>query len=91
MRIFINIFLGEPDMNEVVGRIKVRIDRYLKTMESSSNQVGEIKRMMVIKEQMMRSWDNDATVEKAIDRVMEVVVNLMGGTLRSSFMDTKGT
>ena len=51
-------------MKEAVGRIKSRIDRYLE-MASSSNQVGEFERMMVIIEQMMRSWDNtDGSVNR---------------------------
>ena len=54
-------------MKEEVGRIKSRIDRYLK-MTSSNNQVGEFERMMMIVEQMMRSRDNDASVEKVVDR-----------------------
>ena len=58
-------------MKEAVGRIKSRIDRYLE-MASSSNQVGEFERMMVIVEQMMRSRDNDASVEKVVDRVVEI-------------------
>ena len=28
--------------------------------------------MMAIVEQMMRFWDNDASVEKAVDRVVEI-------------------
>ena len=54
-------------MKEAVGRIKLRIDKYLK-MASSSNQAGDFERMMVIVEQMMRSRDNDASVEKAVVR-----------------------
>ena len=41
-------------------------------MASSSNQAGEFERMMVIVEQMMRSRDNDASVEKVVDRVVEI-------------------
>ena len=41
-------------------------------MASSSNQAGELERMMLIVEQMMRSRDNDASVEKAVDRVEEL-------------------
>ena len=41
-------------------------------MASSSNQAGELERMMLIVEQMMRSRDNDASVEKAVDRVVEL-------------------
>ena len=51
--IFLDIFLGEPDVKEVVERIKARIDRYIE-MASSSNQLGELERMMEIFEQMMR-------------------------------------
>ena len=40
-------------------------------MASSSNQAGELERMMLIVKQMMRSRDNDASVEKAVDRVVE--------------------
>ena len=50
---FLDIFLGEPDVKEVVERIKARIDRYIE-MASSSNQLGELERMMEIFEQMMR-------------------------------------
>ena len=57
-------------MKEAVRRIKSRIDRYLE-MASSRNQVGEFERMMVIVKQMMRSRDNDASVEKVVDRVIE--------------------
>ena len=42
-------------------------------MRFSSNQVGESKRMMIIFEQMMRSQDNDASLEKAVDCVVEIV------------------
>ena len=57
-------------MKEAIGRIKSRIDRYLE-MASSSKQAEEFERMMVIIEQMMRSRDNDASVEKAVDRIIE--------------------
>ena len=70
MRIFATLF-GEPDVKEAVGRIKSRIDKYLE-ITSSSNQAGDFERMMVIIEQMMRSRDNDASVEKAVDRVIEI-------------------
>ena len=58
-------------MKESVGRIKSRIDRYLE-MASASNQAGEFEMMMVIVEQMMRSQENDASVEKVVDRVVEI-------------------
>ena len=54
-------------MIEAVGRIKSRINRYLE-MASSSNKAGEFESMMIIVEQMMRSRDNDASVEKVVDR-----------------------
>ena len=58
-------------MKEAVGRIKSRIDQNLE-MASSSNQAGELERMMIIVKQMMRARDNDASVEKAVDRVVEL-------------------
>ena len=72
-------------MNEAVGRIKSRIDRYLE-MASSSNQAGEFERMMVIVEQMMRSRDNDASVEKAVDRVIEIEGQFDGRNI-TKFLD----
>ena len=58
-------------MKEAVRRIKSRINRYLE-MASSSNQAGEFERMMAIVEQMMSSRDNDASVEKALEHVVEI-------------------
>ena len=58
-------------MKEAARRIKSRIDQYLE-MASSSNQAGEFERMMAIVEQMIRSEDNNASVEKAVDRVVEI-------------------
>ena len=58
-------------MKEVVRRIKARIDRDLQ-MASSSNQAGEFERMMAIVKQMMRSRNNDVSVEKAVERVVEI-------------------
>ena len=58
---------------------KARIKRYLE-MASSSNQTGEFERLMIVVEQMMRSWDKDASAEKAADRVVEIVGQLMEGT-----------
>ena len=72
-------------MNEAVGRIKSRIDRYLK-MASSSNQAKEFERMMVIVEQMMRSQDNDASVEKVVDRVVEIEGQFDGRNI-TKFLD----
>ena len=40
-------------------------------MASSSNQAGEFESMMAIVEQMMRSRDNDASLEKVVDCVVE--------------------
>ena len=72
-------------MKEAVGRIKLRIDRCLE-MASSSNQAGEFERMMVIIEKMMRSRDNDASVEKAIDCVVEVEGQFNGRKI-TEFLD----
>ena len=41
-------------------------------MASLSNQAGELERMMLIVKQMMRSRDNDTSVEKAVDCVVEL-------------------
>ena len=57
---FLGIFLGESDVKEVVGRIKARIDRYLE-MGSSSNQVGEFERMMIIFEQRCKRGEGRRT------------------------------
>ena len=46
--------------------------------------------MMLIVEKMMRSRDNDVSVEKAVDRVVELGVNLMEGMLRSSLIHIEG-
>ena len=72
-------------MKEAVGRIKSRINRYLE-MASSSNQAGEFERMMLIVEQMMRSRDNDASVEKAVDRVVELEGQFDGRNI-TKFLD----
>ena len=55
-------------------------------MASSSNQVGEFERMMIIFEQMMRSRDNDASVEKAVNRVVEVEGQFDGRNI-TKFLD----
>ena len=73
-------------MKEEVGRIESRMDRYLE-MASSSNQAGEFERMMLIVEQMMRSRDNDASVEKAVDRVVELEGQFDGRNV-TKFLDT---
>ena len=41
-------------------------------MASSSNQAGDFGILMVIVEQMMRSRDNDASLKKVVDRVVEI-------------------
>ena len=56
-------------------------------MASSTSQAGELERMMLIVEQMMRSRDNDASVEKAIDRVVELEVQFDGSNV-TKFLDT---
>ena len=56
-------------------------------MASSSNQAGELERMMLIVEQMMRSRDNDASVEKAVDRVVELEGQFDGRNV-TKFLDT---
>ena len=61
--------------------IKSRIDRYLE-MASSSNQAGEFERMMAIVEQMMSSRDNDASVDKALERVVGVFTQVRVKTRR---------
>ena len=61
----------------MVGRIKARIYRYVE-MASSSNQAREFERMMEIFEQMMKCRDNDASVEKAVDRIVEVAGQFNG-------------
>ena len=73
-------------MKEAVGRIKSRIDRYLE-MASSSNQVGEFERMIVIVEQMMRSRDNDASMEKAVVCIVETEGQFDGRNI-TKFLDT---
>ena len=72
-------------MKEAVRRIKSRIDRYLE-MASSSNQAGEFERMMAIVEQMMSSWDNDASVEKIVERVVEIEGQFDGRNI-TKFLD----
>ena len=72
-------------MKEAVGRIKSRIDRYLE-MASSSNQAGEFERMMEILEQMMRCRDNDASVEKAVNHIVEVAGQFHGRNI-TDFLD----
>ena len=72
-------------MREVVGRILSRIDKYLE-MASSRNQAGELERMMIIVEQMMRSRDNDASVEKAVDHVVEIEGQFDGRNI-TKFLD----
>ena len=72
-------------MKEAVGRIKSRIDRYLE-MSSSSNQVGEFERMMEIVEPMIRSQENDASVEKAVDRIVETEGQFDGRNI-TKFLD----
>ena len=56
-------------------------------MASSSNQAGELERMMRIVEQMMRSRDNDASVEKAVDRVVELEGQFDGRNV-TKFLET---
>ena len=56
-------------------------------MASSSIQAGELERMMLIVEQMMRSRDNDASMEKAIDRVVELEGQFDGRNV-TKFLDT---
>ena len=72
-------------MKEAVGRIKERIDRYVE-MASSSNQAEEFERMMAIFEQMMRCRDNDASVEKAVDCVVETEGQFDGRNI-TKFLD----
>ena len=55
--------------------------------ESSSNQVGKLKRMMLIVEQMMRARDNDTSVEKAVDCVVELKGQI-DGRIVTKFLDT---
>ena len=68
----------------------MRIDRCVE-MASSSNQAREFERMMTIFEEMMRCRDNDASVEKAIDRIVEVAGQFNGRNI-TEFLDacTKG-
>ena len=61
------------------------MDRYLE-MASSSNQAGEFERMMAIVEQMMSSRDNDASVEKALERVVEIEGRFDGRNI-TKFLD----
>ena len=61
------------------------MDRYLE-MASSSNQAGEFERMMAIVDQMMRSWDNDVSVEKVVDRVVEIEGQFDGRNI-TKFLD----
>ena len=56
-------------------------------MASSSNQAGELKRMMLIVEQMMRARDNDTSVEKAVDCVVELKGQI-DGRIVTKFLDT---
>ena len=65
--------------------MKSRIDRYLE-MASSSNQAGEFERMMAIVEQLMRSRDNNASVEKAVDRIVEIEGQFDGKNI-TKFLD----
>ena len=55
-------------------------------MASSSNRAGEFERMMAIFEQMMKCRDNDASVEKAIDRIVEVAGQFNGRNI-TEFLD----
>ena len=72
-------------MKEAVERIEPRIHRYLE-MASSSNQAGEFERMMAIVEQMMRSRDNNGSVEKAVYRVVETKGQFDGRNI-TKFLD----
>ena len=72
-------------MKEAVRRIELRMDRYLE-MTSSSNQAGEFESMIAIVEQMMRSRDNDASVEKVVDRVIETEGQFDGRNI-TKFLD----
>ena len=72
-------------MKEAVRRIESRMDRYLE-MASSTNQAGEFERMMEIVEQMMSSRDNDASVEKALERVVEIEGRFDGRNI-TKFLD----
>ena len=55
-------------------------------MASSRNQAREFERMMEIFEKMMRCRDNDASVEKAIDRIVEVAGQFNGRNI-TEFLD----
>ena len=55
-------------------------------MASSSNQAGELERMMLIVEQMMRSRDNDVSVEKVVNRVVEIKGQFDGRNI-TKFLD----
>ena len=59
-------------------------------MASSSNQVKEFERMMVIVEQMMRSQDNDASVEKVVDRVVEIEGQFDGRNITKFLHESEG-
>ena len=56
-------------------------------MASSSNQAGELERMMLIVEQMKRSRDNDVSVEKAVDCIVELEGQFDGRNI-TKFLDT---
>ena len=60
------------------------MDRYLE-MAPSNNQAGEFERMMAIVEQMMRQ-DNDASVVKAVDCVIEIEGQFDGRNI-TKFLD----
>ena len=55
-------------------------------MASSTNQAEELERMMVIVKQMMRSRDNNASVDKAVDRTVEVMGQFNGRNI-TEFLD----
>ena len=65
------------------------MDRYLE-MASSSNQAGEFERMMAVLEQMMRSRDNDASVEKVVECVVEIEGQFDGRNI-TKFLDAYKT
>ena len=55
-------------------------------MAFSSNQAGEFERMRVIFKQMIRSQDNNTSVEKVVGRVVEVVGQFYGRNI-TEFLD----
>ena len=67
-------------MKEVVGWIESRMDRYLEMAYL------EFERMMEILKQMMSSQDNDASVEKAVDHVVEIEGQFDGRNI-TKFLD----